>query len=155
MPKLRLLITRHFFVFTTNLQRLSATENWLITPPELASVSPINPWSDMRENASIVSSLLTRSRDSSPLLRHLSVYSCCLATNEARQCNTICHSSRLGSEKTPLRLLLRNRGSVFQCYGSCMAYTLHNIFTVTQYNTLSYTLFRYVFGPKLIVIRRE
>jgi hypothetical protein len=27
----------------------SPTENWPITPPELASVSPINPWSDTRE----------------------------------------------------------------------------------------------------------
>jgi hypothetical protein len=53
----------------------------------------------MRENALIVVSLLkrvttllTRSRDPSPLLRHRSVYSCCLATNEARP-----GATRLGS----------------------------------------------------------
>jgi hypothetical protein len=34
----------------------------------------------MRENAFIVASLLTRSRDPSLFLRHPSVYSCCLAT---------------------------------------------------------------------------
>jgi hypothetical protein len=61
-----------------------------------ASVSPINPWSDMQENASIVASLLTRSRDSSPLLRHPSVYSCCLAKNEARRCDAMRDSARHG-----------------------------------------------------------
>jgi hypothetical protein len=30
-------------------------------------------------------------------------------------------SARHGTEKTPLRLLLRNRGSVFRCYNSYMA----------------------------------
>jgi hypothetical protein len=91
-----------------------------------ASVSLINPWYDTRENASIfasllkrVTSLLTRSRDPSPLLRHPNIYSCCLATNEPRRCDAMGDSSRLGSarlgtEKTPLRLLLRNRGSVFR-----------------------------------------
>jgi hypothetical protein len=38
------------------------------------------------------------------------------------------HSSRHDTEKTPLRLLLRNRGSVFRCYSSCMAQIRHNIF---------------------------
>jgi hypothetical protein len=75
----------------------------------------------MEENASIVVSLLTRSRGPSPLLHHPSVYSCCLATNEARWCATRDGSARLGTEKTPLLLLLRNRGSVFRCYNSCMA----------------------------------
>jgi hypothetical protein len=51
----------------------------------------------MRENASIVASLLTRSRDHSPLLHHPSVYSCCLATNEARRCATRHGTARLGS----------------------------------------------------------
>jgi hypothetical protein len=43
----------------------------------------------MQENALIVASLLTRSRDPSLLLRHPSVYSCCLATNEARRCDAM------------------------------------------------------------------
>jgi hypothetical protein len=30
-------------------------------------------------------------------------------------------ATRLGTEKTPLRLLLHNRGSVFRCYSFCMA----------------------------------
>jgi hypothetical protein len=69
-----------------------------------ASVSPINPWSDMRENASIVASLLKRSRGPSPLLRHPSFYSCCLATNEARQCEAMrgdaqLITARLGSTR--------------------------------------------------------
>jgi hypothetical protein len=78
-----------------------------------------------------VTSLLTRSRDPSPLLRHPSVYSRCLATNEARRCEAMRDSSRLGSarlgssrlstDKIPLSLLLRNRGRVFRCYSSCMA----------------------------------
>jgi hypothetical protein len=39
----------------------------------------------MRENAAIVVSLLMRSCDPSPLLPHPSIYSCCLATDEARR----------------------------------------------------------------------
>jgi hypothetical protein len=42
----------------------------------------------MRENALIVTSLLTRSRDPSPLVRYPSVYRCCLATKEARRWTT-------------------------------------------------------------------
>jgi hypothetical protein len=41
-----------------------------------------------------VTSLVTRSLDPSPLLRHASVYSCCLATNEARRCATRHGTSR-------------------------------------------------------------
>jgi hypothetical protein len=63
----------------------------------------------------IFASLLTRSRDPSPLLRYPSVYSCCLATTVRFG------SARHGTEKTPLRLLLCNRGSVFRCYNSYMA----------------------------------
>jgi hypothetical protein len=77
----------------------------------------------MRGNASIVASLLTRSRDPSPLLRYPSVYSCCLATNDARRFVM----ARLGMGKTPLRQLLRNRGSVFWCYSSCVAQIRHNM----------------------------
>jgi hypothetical protein len=120
---------------TTNLPQLSATENSPINNPQLGSVSPTNPWFDMRENASIVASLLTRSLDTSPLLRHRSVYSCCLATNEARRCEAMRGDARrcalvtawLGTEKTPLRLMSHNRGSVFRCYSSCMAQIPHDI----------------------------
>jgi hypothetical protein len=72
-----------------------------------------------------VTSLLTRSRDPSPLLRHSSVYSCCLATNEARQCANCLGSAPFGMEKTLLRLLLCNRGSVFRCYHSFMVQIRH------------------------------
>jgi hypothetical protein len=82
----------------------------------------------MRENALIVASLVTWSRDPSLLLRHSSVYSCCLATTRrgdetrSRYGSVRFGSVRHGTEKTPLHLLLRNRGSVFRCYSSCMAY---------------------------------
>jgi hypothetical protein len=74
----------------------------------------------MREHALIDGSLLTRSRDSSLLLCLPNVYSCCLATNEARRYDAMSDSFTVwhGTEKTPLRLLLRNRGSMFRCYSS-------------------------------------
>jgi hypothetical protein len=59
----------------------------------------------MREKASIVASLLTRSRDLSALLRHRSVYSCCLATKEARRCATRHGSARLGSARRKHRII--------------------------------------------------
>jgi hypothetical protein len=82
----------------------------------------------MRENALIVASLLTRSRDPSPLLRHPSFYSFALqqtrqgdATGWAtRHFSARLGSARLGTEKTPLRLLLRNRGSASRCHSSRM-----------------------------------
>jgi hypothetical protein len=88
---------------TTNLPQLSATENFCnllpLTACKRASVTHINPWSDTRETLlprcfNCCVTLETRdvtadaSRDHSPLLRHQSVYSCCLATNEARRCAT-------------------------------------------------------------------
>jgi hypothetical protein len=51
----------------------------------------------MRENALIVASLLTRSRDPSQLLRHPSVYSCWLATIEAMRRDERLVTARLGS----------------------------------------------------------
>jgi hypothetical protein len=55
----------------------------------------------MRENALIVASPLTRSRDPSLLLRHPGVYSSCLATNEARRCDAMRDSftARFGSAR--------------------------------------------------------
>jgi hypothetical protein len=50
-----------------------------------------------------VTSLLTRSRDPSPLLRHPSVYSCCLATDEARRCATRHGTADLGSSRLARR----------------------------------------------------
>jgi hypothetical protein len=40
-------------------------------------------------------------------------------------------SARHGTENTPLRLLLRNRGNVFRCYSSYMAQIRHKINTCT------------------------
>jgi hypothetical protein len=59
----------------------------------------------MPENAPIVASLLTRSRDPSPLLLHPSVYSCCLATNEARRCATRRGLVRLGLARRKHRFI--------------------------------------------------
>jgi hypothetical protein len=109
------------------------TQNYLRTTCKRASVSPINPmiWHSGKQNSSIVASLRNtrKSRDPSPLLRRPSVYSCCQATSEAmrdmaggaRREWARHGRARLGTEKTPLRLLLRNRGNVFRCYSSCMA----------------------------------
>jgi hypothetical protein len=60
----------------------------------------------MREIALIVASLLTRSCDPSLLLRYPSVYSCCLATKEARRCAT-----RLG-ENTVLSTVAQSQERV-------------------------------------------
>jgi hypothetical protein len=51
----------------------------------------------MRENAFIVASLLTWSRDPSLFLRHPSVYSCCLATTRRGDATRRATRSRLGS----------------------------------------------------------
>jgi hypothetical protein len=93
-----------------------------------------------RENASIVASLLkrltsllTRSRDPSPLLRQRSVYSCCLATNLARRCDaTRCAtrhgSARLGSARIKHRF-------VYYCVilGACFDVT---VLAWRKYSTL-------------------
>jgi hypothetical protein len=57
-----------------------------------------------------LTSLLTRSRDPSPLLRRSSVHSCCLATNEARRCEEMRDSSwlswaRHGTARRKLRFV--------------------------------------------------
>jgi hypothetical protein len=52
-----------------------------------------------------VTSLLTRSHDPSPLLRHPSVYSSCLATNEGKRCATRHGSARLGSARRKHRFV--------------------------------------------------
>jgi hypothetical protein len=125
----------------TNFPRLSPTENSpRTTTRALASVShsckPLiwNAGNAPSIGASIVASLLKRvtslltwSRDPSPLLRHPSHYSCCLTTNEARRCEAMWlvmtwqTSARHSTEKTPLRQLLRNCGNMFRRYSSCMA----------------------------------
>jgi hypothetical protein len=86
----------------------------------------INSSFAMRENALIVASLLTRSLDPSPLFRYPSVYSC--ATRRLGSARL----GSLGTEKTPLRLPLSNRGSVFRCYSSCIAWIRHNIVCPTD-----------------------
>jgi hypothetical protein len=77
----------------------------------------------MRGKALIVASLLTRPHDPSPLLPYPSVYSCATRLGSvrlgsarlgsARLGSARLGSARLGTEKTPLRLLLRNRGEYF------------------------------------------
>jgi hypothetical protein len=57
----------------------------------------------MQENALIVASLLTG--DPTPLLHHPSVYSCCLARNEARWCDAMSHSSWLESARREHRFV--------------------------------------------------
>jgi hypothetical protein len=83
----------------------------------------------MRENALIVASLLTWSRDPSPLWHHPSVYSYCLATNEARLCDTMSDSSRLGSallNSALLRSAQRKHRFVYCCIivGACFDVTV-------------------------------
>jgi hypothetical protein len=46
---------------------------------------------------------------------------------DARLVTVLLGSARLGTQKTPLRLLLRNRGSVFRCYSSCIALIRHSV----------------------------
>jgi hypothetical protein len=82
------------------------TENWLITPPA-NSYKPLIWHARKRFNCHCwsVTSLLTRSRDPSSLLRHASVYSCCLATNDARRCEAMSDSSRLDSARRKHRFV--------------------------------------------------
>jgi hypothetical protein len=71
-----------------------------------------------------VTSLLTRSRDPSQLLRHPSVYSCCLATNEARRCTTWHGTAELGSAR--LGTARRKHHFVYCCViaGTCFDVTV-------------------------------
>jgi hypothetical protein len=55
-----------------------------------------------------------------------------VAWQQTRRGDAQLFTARLGTEKTPLRLLLRNRGSVFRCYCSCTAYIRHNKFPTMQ-----------------------
>jgi hypothetical protein len=76
-----------------------------------------------------VTSLLTRSRDPSSLLRYPSVYSRCLATNEARRCDAMGTSSRLGLARLCSALLcsvLRKHRFVYCCViaGACFDVTV-------------------------------
>jgi hypothetical protein len=61
-----------------------------------AENAPSNAASNVASLLKPVTSLLTRSGDPFPLLRHPSVHSCCLATKEARQCEAMRQSSRHG-----------------------------------------------------------
>jgi hypothetical protein len=116
-------------IFNSHDQLFSNYEpSTVVSHPEVtrkqASVSPINPWSDAG-NASIVASLLKRDHVTPP---HSWVIQVLIAVAwqqtmrcDARLVTARQTSARLGTEKPPLRLLLRNRRSVFRCYSSCMA----------------------------------
>jgi hypothetical protein len=89
----------------------------------------------MRENASIVASLLTRSRYPSPLLRYASVYSCCLAKNVAKRCSAMRdESSRLNSARRKHRFV---NCSVIA--GACFDVT---VLAWRKYTTLYYLIIR-------------
>jgi hypoxanthine-guanine phosphoribosyltransferase len=88
----------------------------------------------MRENAVIVASLLTWSRDSFPLLRYPSVYSCCLATNEARRLVTVRFGSvLLGSA--------RRKHHFVYCCVIAGAYFDVTILAWRKYSTISLHVF--------------
>jgi hypothetical protein len=124
----------HEVFFNSHLTRLPPTKNSPITTPERASVSPINPWSETRETRAFL--LLRhcgntwrhcwRGHVTPPLSCLIKVFIAVVwqqaRRGEARRGRRLSRNgrARLGTEKTPLRLLLRNRGNVFQCYSSCM-----------------------------------
>jgi hypothetical protein len=78
----------------------------------------------MRENALIVASLLTRSRDPSLFLRHPSVYSCCLATTRRGDATRWATCLRLGSAL--LGMARRKHRFVYYCVirGACFDVTI-------------------------------
>jgi hypothetical protein len=106
-----------------------------------ASVSLINPWSDTQET--LLPTVLLLLRHCWNAWRHcwrghvIPPHSCVIQVfiavawqrarrGDARRGTTPHGTAELGSaclgtEKTPVRLLLRNRGKVFLSYGSCMA----------------------------------
>jgi hypothetical protein len=88
----------------------------------------------MQENALIVASLLTWSRDPSPLLLYPSVYSCCLATNEVRRFVT----SWLGSAR--LFSARRKHRFVYCCIiaGACLDVT---VLAWRKYATIFFHIF--------------
>jgi hypothetical protein len=107
-----------------------------VSHPELtrkrASVSHINSWSDTRETLQLLRHCWNAWRHC--WRGHVTLPRSCVIQvfimspgnkkarrGDARRCATRHGSARLGTEKTPLRLLLRNCGSVFRCYSSCMA----------------------------------
>jgi hypothetical protein len=106
------------------------TKNYSRTTCKRASVSPVKPWSDTRENRALL--LL---RHCWKAWRHCGTrgghvtppHSCVIqvfiavAWQQAKRGDTTRGATRHDTEKTPLRLLLRNRGNMFRGYGSCMA----------------------------------
>jgi hypothetical protein len=123
---------------TLHNSRRELTENYSRATSKRASVSPINPWSDTRETLLPTVLLLLRhcwnawghcwcGHVTPPYSCIIQVFGCYLATRdeamrgEARDDSSRHGRARLGTEKTPLRLLLRNCGNVFRCYNSCIA----------------------------------
>jgi hypothetical protein len=56
--------------------------------------------------------------------------------DDARRCATRHGTKQLGTEKTPLCLLLRNHENVFRCYSSCMAQIRHSMLYVRAGGTI-------------------
>jgi hypothetical protein len=93
----------------------------------------------MRENAFIVASLLTRSRDPALFLRHPSVYSCCLATTRRSDATRWVTRSRFGSARLCSALLgtaRRKHRFVHYCViaGACFDVT---VLVCRKYATIS------------------
>jgi hypothetical protein len=107
LTQLKSVTSNHTVRFSpaTNLPRLSPTENYSWTSFSL-SYKPLiwHEGNAPSNGASVVASLLTRSRDPSPLVRHPNVYSCCLATRDVFTSALRSNGSgaTLTARKTPL-----------------------------------------------------
>jgi hypothetical protein len=91
-----------------------------------ASACPKNPWSDMWETLQLLHHCWNAWRHcwhSHSTLPHSCVIQVFIAVawQQTRWGDARLATARLGMEKTPLHLLLRNRGSVFRSHSSCMA----------------------------------
>jgi hypothetical protein len=124
-----------------------AENHYSRTTCKWAAVSPINPWSDMQKNRPLI--LLChcgtrRSRDPSPLLRYPSVYSCCLATNEARWCDSSRHS------RPGLSSARRRHRFVYCCtiMGTCFDVT---VLSWRKYATM-YTLWNHHLFAQIVLL---
>jgi hypothetical protein len=117
----------------TAISHSKLTDNYSRTSFSLSYIPLIWP----AGNAPIVASLLTWSRDPSPLLPHPSVYSCCLATNEAKRCDAMrgdarlvtaqLGSARLGSARIGSNLLGTEKTPLLYCCviaGACFHVTV-------------------------------
>jgi hypothetical protein len=140
---------------TTNLPPLSPIQNWLII--ELQSLlQTVNLTHGKRSfqrcfnrcvTVERATSLLTPSRDPSTLLRHPSVNSCCLATNEARRCDARQGETRRGdairdsSRHSRARLCSARRKHLFvYCCVIAGTYFEDTVLAWRKYTTITLTL---------------